>query len=77
MQRHSGKCNTQDSTASLQSSACNNYELLSIIFWMRHARFNYFAFSYYPFFLCCKYYMGPIHALVPMGMVYSKYDNID
>ena len=39
MQWHSDKCSTQlDSTASLLSAACNNYELLSIIMW--HARFS-------------------------------------
>ena len=40
MQRHSDKCSTQDSTASLLSAACSNYELLSIILCMWHARFS-------------------------------------
>ena len=40
MQRHSDKCSTQDSTASLLSAACSNYELLSVILCMWHARFS-------------------------------------
>ena len=40
MQRHSDKCSTQDSTASLLSAACSNYELFSIILCMWHARFS-------------------------------------
>ena len=40
MRRHSDKGSTQDPTASLLSAACHNYELLSIIVGMWHARFG-------------------------------------
>ena len=40
MQRHGDKYSTQDSTASLLSAACSNYDLLSIVVCMWHARFN-------------------------------------
>ena len=40
MQQHSDKCSTPDSTASLLSAVCNNYEFLSIVVCMWHARFS-------------------------------------